>query len=96
MKAEKTTYIIDVAIPPSSNIMKTYSEKINKYLPRADEIKAMWNMEKVVVPIILETIGEIPRKLYDFEETEVEQKYLLNYAKVGLVRYMQHSKTSYG
>ena len=62
-KKDKTTYIVDFAIPLGANIAKTCSEKINKYIPLADEIKEMWNMDKVqIIPIIIGSLGEIPVK----------------------------------
>ncbi|KAJ8967778.1 hypothetical protein NQ314_002623 [Rhamnusium bicolor] len=65
LKNEKRTYIIDIAVPLPSNIMKTHAEKINKYLPLADEIKKMWKMESVtIVPIVVGATGEIPHKLH--------------------------------
>lgn len=64
IKSTKTTYLIDIAIPLASNIDKKHAEKINKYLPLADEIKAMWRMERVVVtPIVVGSTGEIPVKI---------------------------------
>lgn len=64
LKNEKITYIIDVAIPLAANITKTTTEKINKYLPLADEIKDMWSMDKViVVPVVIGATGEIPKRL---------------------------------
>lgn len=65
LKEEKSTYMIDVAIPLGPNINKTYSEKISKYLPLADEIKIMWRMNKVkIIPVILGATGEIPVTLH--------------------------------
>lgn len=63
-KLKSTTYIIDIAVPMASNITKKYSEKINKYLPLADEIKEMWRQEKVlIIPLIIGATGEIPKSL---------------------------------
>lgn len=65
LKKKKQVYIIDIAVPLAVNTDKTYSEKINKYLPLSDEIKAMWDMEKAtIVPIILGATGEVPYKLH--------------------------------
>lgn len=61
LKAERKTFIIDIAVPLPANLKKTHTEKINKYLPLADEIKSMWGMAKVtVVPVVIGATGEIP------------------------------------
>lgn len=79
-KKSKMTYIIDVAIPLAVNIEKKHAEKISKYLPLADEIKQMWNQDRVVIiPIILGATGEIPKKLFtSLNEIKIKQNtYLL-------------------
>lgn len=64
LKNEKTTYIIDIAVPLPHNITNTHAEKINKYLPLADEIKKMWKQDTVtIVPIVIGATGEIPKNL---------------------------------
>ena len=64
LKDEKKTFIVDFAVPLPTNIEKTYSEKINKYLPLSDEIRQMWNMESVVIaPIVVGSTGEIPKTI---------------------------------
>lgn len=64
IKHQRVTYIIDIAVPLAANTAKTYAEKINKYLPLADEIRDMWDMDKVIiVPIVIGATGEIPLKL---------------------------------
>ena len=66
MEDTKTAFIIDIAVPLAVNILSTYAEKINKYMPLADEIKCLWKMDKVViVPIVIGATGEVPKKLYD-------------------------------
>lgn len=65
-KEQKSTYIIDVAIPLAANISKKHAEKIQKYLALADEIKGMWHQERVtIIPIILGATAEIPKKLFN-------------------------------
>ena len=63
-KKEKKTFIVDFAVSLATNLSKSYAEKINKYLPLRDEITEMWRMESVtIVPIVIGTLGEIPKKL---------------------------------
>jgi hypothetical protein len=64
-KINKTTYLIDIAIPNAANIAVKNSEKLRKYSPLAMEIKEMWHQDKVVtIPIIIGSTGEIPKLLF--------------------------------
>ncbi|KAJ8970403.1 hypothetical protein NQ314_001248, partial [Rhamnusium bicolor] len=55
------TYLIDITILLPENIEKKYREKISKYLPLAEEVKAMWRQEQVnIIPIVIGATGEIP------------------------------------
>lgn len=70
LKNNQIAYIIDIAVPLATNISATHREKINKYLPLADEVKEMWDLKAVtIVPVILGTTGEIPKKLHEGLET---------------------------
>jgi hypothetical protein len=62
---KKTVYLIDVAIPSTPNLEKTYNEKIQNYLPLAEEIKSVWKLNSVnIVPIIISATGVIPKSLH--------------------------------
>ena len=39
------------------------SEKIDKYLDLARELKKLWNMKVKVVPIVIGALGTIPKAL---------------------------------
>ena len=61
-KINKTTYIIDIAVPGDTNIHQKHREKIEKYTPLAQEIKRIWKQDKIViVPIIISTTGITPK-----------------------------------
>lgn len=63
-KQNKTTYLIEVSVPNSSNLEKKKNEKITKYLELCEEIREMWNQTRVqVVPVIISTTGVIPKNL---------------------------------
>lgn len=63
-KKYRTCYITDVAVPLSHNVEKTITGKINKYQELSEEIKRIWNMEKVyIVPIVISATGIIPKQL---------------------------------
>jgi ABC-type uncharacterized transport system substrate-binding protein len=58
---KKTVYLIDVAIQNTPNLEKKYNEKIQNYLPLAEEIKSVWKLNNVtIVPIIISATGVIP------------------------------------
>ncbi|KAL1461989.1 hypothetical protein WDU94_013846 [Cyamophila willieti] len=66
IKEKKITYLIDVAIPNTNNLEKKHAEKIEKYIPLAEEIKQMWHQNTVqVIPVIISSTGVIPRKLHE-------------------------------
>lgn len=65
LKEENITYLIDISIPNSENIRKKYTEKIQKYIPLADEIRQMWHQHTVkIIPIILSSTALIPKSLH--------------------------------
>lgn len=84
MKNERVSFIIDIAIPLRINIQKTHTGKFNKYLPLADEIKAVWNMEKVIVAItVIGATGVIVKIISQSLESLQMNKYVCteNYRK---------------
>lgn len=63
-KRNSITYLIDIAIPGDHNIEKKYKEKMEKYAPLAEEIKRIWNQEKVIIiPLIIGATGTTPKTL---------------------------------
>lgn len=63
-KKENIMYLIDVAIPAPVNVDKKHTEKIEKYLPLAYEMKEIWDLREVkIIPIIVGATGEIPKRL---------------------------------
>lgn len=64
IKSTKTTYLIDISVPNTHNLKQKHTEKIQKYIPLADEIKQMWHQETVrIIPIIISSTGVIPKTL---------------------------------
>ncbi|KAJ8932533.1 hypothetical protein NQ314_014599 [Rhamnusium bicolor] len=58
------TYLIDITVPLPENMKKKEREKITKYLPLAEEIRQMWQQEKVtIIPIVVGATGEVPFSL---------------------------------
>lgn len=60
-KTDRTTYLLDVAIPMECNIERKQQEKIEKYTPLAIEIKDIWRQNKIIIlPFILSPTGVTP------------------------------------
>ena len=49
--------LIDVSVPLDCNIVQKAAEKVIKYAPLCIEIRQLWHMEAVVVPIVLGALG---------------------------------------
>lgn len=65
-KVQKTTYLVDIAVPNSNNVQKTCEEKKRKYTELANEIKKQWKMNKVVVvPIVISATGLVPKTIHN-------------------------------
>lgn len=64
-KQEKEAIFIDVAITNDNNMVKTHTEKINKYIDLSYEIKDLWKINKVkIIPIIISNLGTVPKTLF--------------------------------
>lgn len=62
-KVAKTALIIDFAVPQDYNLSKTYVEKITKYEALAQQMKAMWQLEKVtIMPLEISVNGLVPKR----------------------------------
>lgn len=65
-KLNKISYLIDISVPNTHNLLKVITEKINKYAELKEEVSRIWKQNKVyVVPIVLSTTGIIPKHLHN-------------------------------
>jgi hypothetical protein len=65
-RVNKYTYLIDIAVPGTTNLEKNYREKINKYIELADEIRRIWNQKEVkIIPILISVTGIVPKNLFN-------------------------------
>jgi hypothetical protein len=63
-KKTKNTFLIDIALPNTHNLVKTIIDKQNKYQELAYEICAMWKQNAVrVITIVMSSTGVIPKSL---------------------------------
>ena len=63
-KKKKRIYkIVDSAVPAGHRINLKESEKKDKYLDLARELKKLWNMKVTIVPIVIGAFGTITKGL---------------------------------
>ena len=60
---KKLVWIIDVAIPGDGRIEEKELEKISKYQDLKIEIERLWEQQATVVPVVIGSLGAIPRDL---------------------------------
>jgi hypothetical protein len=90
----KYTYLIDIAVPGTTNHEKTDQEKINKYTELADEIRRIWNHEEVkIIPLLVSATGIVPKNLFNsLKETVLPQSVYIYY--ILIYNYFQTGTTT--
>ena len=81
---------IDFAIPYDSRIEEKEVEKVVKYQDLARELKKLWKMKTMVIPIVIGTFGTVPKDLKKRLENigietkidELQKSVLLNTARI--------------
>ena len=53
----------DVAIPAERNVMQNEVEMKMKYKSLCTEIKQMWNLKCLIIPVMIETTGRVTKGL---------------------------------
>ena len=62
-KKKKTRKIVDFVVPDDHSVKSKESEKKDKYLNLARELKKLWNMKVTFIPIIIGTLGTVTKGL---------------------------------
>ena len=74
-KKKRICKIIDFAVPADHRINLKESEKKDKYLNLARELKKLWNMKVTIVPIVIGALGTITKGLIKgLEDLEVSRR----------------------
>ena len=60
-KKKRMYYIMDFAVLMNNRVNMKKSEKQDKYLHLARELKIFWNMKVTVIPIIVGAFGTVPK-----------------------------------
>ena len=62
-KKKKICKIVDFAVPVDHRMILKESEKKDKCLDLARELKKLWNMKVTIVPIVIGALGTITKRL---------------------------------
>ena len=57
----RTFKIADFAVPADHRIKLKESEKKDKYLNLARELKKLWNMKVIIIPIVIGAFGTLTK-----------------------------------
>ena len=60
---KRTCKIVDFAVPADHRIKLKESEKKDKYLELARELKKLWNMQVTIIPIVIGAFGTVTKGL---------------------------------
>jgi hypothetical protein len=66
---DKICLLTDVAILSDRNVIQKESKKKLKYKNVSIEILRMWNMKRIVIPVMIGAIGIVTRGLKKYLET---------------------------
>ena len=71
-KRKRICKIVDFAVPADHRIYLKESEKKDKYLDLARELKKLWNMKVTIVPLVIGVLGTVTKGLLKgLEDLEV-------------------------
>ena len=71
-KKKRTCIIVDYAVPADHRRKQKESEKKDKYLDLARELKQLWNMQVEIIPIVIGAFGTVTKGLLKgLEDLEV-------------------------
>ena len=62
-KKKRTCKIVDFAVPADRRIKLKECEKKDKYLDHARELKKLWNMQVIIIPIVIGAFGTVTKGL---------------------------------
>ncbi len=69
-KKKRICKIVDFVVPADHRINLKESEKKDKYLDLARELKNLWNMKVTIVPIVIDALGTITKGLLTVSDGE--------------------------
>ena len=74
-KKKKICKIVDFAVPADHRIKLKECEKRDKYFDLAWELKKLWNMKVIIIPIVIGAFGTVTKGLLKgLEDLEVDDR----------------------
>ena len=71
-KKERTCRIVDFAVLADHRVKLKECEKRDKYLNLARELKKLWNMKVMIIPIVVGALGTVTKRLVQgLEDLEI-------------------------
>ena len=61
-KKERSSKIIDFAVPGDSRIEEKEKDKIEKYQELGRELQKIWNVKVKIIPLVVGSLGAIPKQ----------------------------------
>ena len=62
-KKKRTCKIVDFIVPADHRVKLKESEKKDKYIDLARELKKLWNMKVTIIPIVIGAFGTVTKGL---------------------------------
>ena len=62
-KKKRTCQIVNLAISSNNRMKFKENKKRNKYLDITRELRNLWNMNVILIPIVIGALGTIPKGL---------------------------------
>ena len=62
-KREEKCYMIEVGVPNDRNIAAYETEKLQKYERLKYEVRRMWQMEVIVIPVVIGALGAVMKSV---------------------------------
>ena len=80
---ERAYQIVDFAVPVDHRVKIKESEKRDKYLDLARQLKKLWNMKVMVIPVVIGVLGMISKGLVkglkELESEDEQRPFKLQY-----------------
>lgn len=68
IRTNRNCYVVDVTIPSDRNIVKKEAEKILKYQSLLIELRRMWGLEVMFIPVVIGARGYVTKELKKYLE----------------------------
>ena len=82
-KKERSCKIIDFAVPGDSRIEEKEKNKIEKYQDLGRELQKIWDVKVKIIPLVVGSLGAIPKQFGNRSGTvQIQKTVLLEAARI--------------